>query len=278
MIYIGTTGWSYNHWRGKFYPRVRTDSFNELEYYSYFSRLNEINTTFYRIPSEFMVRQWYHYTPDDFIFAAKLIRDITHTSHRNLNIEILRKFFLRMKGLEDKFQIVVIQFPPRFQRTKDNFNYLHRLLEQCRSMFSKHVVVEFRNQSWITSEVLDLVKELSVPIIDTPFLELPSEFQSISPSCYYVRLLGDRELIPDAKLGKLHLNKTKELKYWSEKFIRLKSNFESIFIVINNRFSGYAINDAISIREILSKSNIATVGFEKHNIYIRGQLALDDFL
>ena len=225
-----------------------------------------------------MVRQWYHYTPDDFIFAAKLVRELTHAFHPKLKLNTLRNYYSRMKGLEDKFQTTVIQFPPHFRQTNDNLIYVKRLLSECRSMFSKNIVVEFRNQSWFSSELEDILRELSIPLIETPFLQLPEQFRQISSKCYYIRLLGDRSLIPDNKLGKLHLNKTAELIKWSEKLINLNPNFQTIFIVINNRFSGYAINDAITIREKLSENKIEAIGFEKSSKYSRGQLGLDDFL
>ena len=106
MIFLGTAGWAYNHWRGPFYPSTVV---SELEFYAQFSPLNEVNSTFYRIPNETMVRRWYHYTPDDFIFSAKLTRDITHSRNKQVNFDLIRLFYKRLKqGLENKFKITYL--------------------------------------------------------------------------------------------------------------------------------------------------------------------------
>ena len=118
MIYLGCAGWSYQHWRGTFYPRSVE---NELTFYSNYSLLNEINTTFYRIPSESMINRWYHSTPDDFIFSAKLNREITHVSRPSLKSDKISMFFSRMQGLGNKLQSILIQFPPRFRKTKKTY-------------------------------------------------------------------------------------------------------------------------------------------------------------
>ncbi|MHA2305473.1 MAG: DUF72 domain-containing protein [Candidatus Hodarchaeales archaeon] len=281
MIYVGTTGWSYNHWRGKFYPKVRSDSFNELEFYAQHSKLNEINTTFYSIPTEFMVRRWYHYTPKDFIFAAKLPRDVTHVSQRNMSKnprDIIQKFFSRMVGLEEKFQICIIQFPPGFRKNETTYSYLEQILERCRSNFLGIIQVEFRNASWFTNELKDLLKKQEVGFVDTPIFKLKPELLIKTIPAYYIRLLGNRKAIPDKELGKVHLNKNEELESWVQKISVLSRSYNDIFVVINNRFSGFAINDAITLRYKLSQANIPVSGFYKTERYIRGQLRLEEFL
>ncbi len=281
MIYVGTTGWSYNHWRGKFYPKVKSDTFNELEFYAQHSKLNEINTTFYRIPTEFLVRRWYHYTPKDFIFAAKLPRDVTHVSQRNMSKnprDIIQKFFSRMAGLEDKFQICVIQFPSLFRKNETTHSYLEQILEYCRTNFVGIIQVEFRNKSWFSDEIKRILKKKDIGFVDTPIFNFKPELFIKTTPAYYIRLLGDRKAIPDKELGKVHLNKNEELESWVEKISVLTRSYNDIFVVINNRFSGFAINDAIRLRYKLSQANIPVSGFNKTEKYIRGQLRLEEFL
>jgi len=281
MIYIGTTGWSYSHWRGKFYPKTKTDSFNELEFYASHASINEINTTFYRIPTEFMVRRWYHYTPKDFKFAAKLPREITHSSPREglkRYAKLIPKFFSRMASLEDKFQITVIQFPPRFKKNEYTLDYLNRILDLCKSNFPNMITVEFRNKTWFINEIKKILQEKDISFVDTPIFNLRSEFQIKTLPYYYIRLLGDRKEILDKELGKVHLDKSEELDSWIQKISSLIKAYRDIFIVINNRFSGFAINDAITLKHKLSQSNIPVSGFSNTERYIRGQLRLADFL
>lgn len=275
MIYLGTAGWSYPHWRGTFYPR---NVENELEYYSNHSLLNEINTTFYRIPSETMVQRWYRRTPANFIFSAKLIREVTHVSRPIFKPEKMRQFFVQMQGLEEKFKVLLIQFPPSFRNTSDTRSFLIQVLDKCSKHFTGQIVLEIRNKSWFTEDIRDLIYEKRIVLAETTTLSISGEYHNKNVPNYYIRLLGDRRIIPDNKLGKFFLEKSEERQTWAQKIIQLSSMYETIFVLINNRFSGYAINDAIALRKILAKKSIPTQGFENSEKYINRQMTLGEFL
>ncbi|MFX0013779.1 MAG: DUF72 domain-containing protein [Promethearchaeota archaeon] len=274
MIYIGTAGWSYTHWRGTFYPRSVK---NELEFYSHYSLLNEINTTFYRIPSASMIERWYRSTPDEFIFSAKLIREITHDLNLKLNSEIITKFFSRMEDLRDKLKVILIQFPPRFRKTSETLSFLIQLLKKCSILFSGQLVLEIRDKSWFTEDVKDLLTDWAVTLAETTILEIPVEYQNKDVPLHYIRLLGDRLVIPDEQLGKFFLDKKNERIEWTRRLVELNKMYDTIFVLINNRFSGYAINDAIALHKILTKENILVNGFEKTKTYLKRQMSLKDF-
>ncbi|MFX0150539.1 MAG: DUF72 domain-containing protein [Candidatus Hodarchaeota archaeon] len=272
MIHLGTAGWNYKHWRGVFYPR---DVENELEFYSKHSKFNEVNNTFYRIPSESMIRIWYHYTPDDFIFCAKLNREITHSN--KFKLEIIKLYFSRMNSLEQKLQSVLIQFPPRFKRTPESYHLLTQILEECANQYSGQLVLELRNKSWFSEELKDLLQERNIVLADTTNLSIAPEFYNLSTSTYYIRLLGDRKQIPDEMLGRIQLDKKVELNEWTQKLISLNSQYQQIFVVINNRFSGYAINDAIELQRHLNKENINVQGFENQYGHVTRHMSLSEF-
>ncbi len=274
MIYLGTAGWSYAHWRGSFYPRQVG---NELEFYSHYSLLNEINTTFYHIPSESMVRRWYHVTPDDFIFSAKLIREVTHVSRPTFKPHKITRFFSRMQNLEEKLKLVLIQFPPRFRKTTETISFLSQVLDICASLFSGSIVLELRDNSWFSDDFKDILVEKAITLADTTTLRIPQEFQNQDVPLYYIRLLGDRMIIPDEKLGKFFLDKKKERTDWARKLTELSNIYDNVYVLINNRFSGYAINDAIAIRRILATENIKAKGFEQADKYVERQMSLKEF-
>ncbi|MHA2225731.1 MAG: DUF72 domain-containing protein [Candidatus Hodarchaeales archaeon] len=274
MIFLGTAGWSYAHWRGVFYPRGVK---NELEFYSKHSLLNEINSTFYRIPSKSTVSKWYYSTPENFNFSVKLIRDITHSLKNKFNQDKVIAFFSHMKLLEEKLQAILIQFPPRFKNTPGNLHFLLQLLSECLSRFSGRFVVEFRDESWFNDEVRALLQDRSVSVVDTTTLGIPEKQRITSSDLYYIRFLGDREIIPDEKLGQIYLNKTEERQLWIRKLIHLNSLYETIFVVINNRFSGYAINDAVTLQKVLTKEKIEVNGFEKSESFVKRQMTLSKF-
>ena len=233
--------------------------------------------TFYRIPSESMINRWYHSTPDNFIFSAKLIREITHVSRPTFKAEKISVFFSQMQGLREKLRSILVQFPPSFRKTKETFPFLIQILEKCSDLFSGQIVLEIRNESWFTDDVKDRLNDLAIPFAETTTLSIPEEYQNENIPLYYIRLLGNRQLIPDEKLGKFFLDKKEERRIWGQKLVELSKRYDTIFVLINNRFSGYAINDAISLWKILTKENVLTKGFEQEDMYIERQMSLKEF-
>ena len=275
MIYLGTAGWAYNHWRGSFYP---SNVASELEFYAQFSPLNEVNSTFYRIPNETMVRRWYHYTPDDFIFSAKLTRDITHPHNKKVKLDLIRLFYKRLKqGLENKFKITLVQFPPRLKYSPESLKFLSTILNECRKYFDGGIVVEIRDDSWITPEFKDLLENQQIALAQTTRAPYPQEYLSSNRTFHYIRLLGDRKTIPNEKLGKVFLDKKDDLTQWITTITHLNSIYDTIFVLINNRFSGYAINDAITLNKALTTEKIDVRGFDQSDKYMKRQMSLEEF-
>jgi uncharacterized protein YecE (DUF72 family) len=75
--YIGCSGWSYTSWKGPFYP-PNLENPDWLRFYSQVFDYVEIDSSFYRIPNQFMVKNWVKRTPDNFRFTAKFPKVITH--------------------------------------------------------------------------------------------------------------------------------------------------------------------------------------------------------
>jgi uncharacterized protein YecE (DUF72 family) len=275
MIFLGTAGWAYNHWRGPFYP---SNIVSELEFYAQFSSLNEVNSTFYRIPNETMVRRWYHYTPDDFIFSAKLTRDITHSRNKKVNLDLIKLFYIRLKqGLENKFKITLVQFPQSLKYSPNSFKFISTILNECRKYFDGGIVVEIRDDSWITPEFNDFLENQQIALAHTTRVPYPEDYLSSRRSFHYIRLLGDRKLIPNEKLGRVFLDKKNELSQWITTLIHLDSIYDTIFVLINNRFSGYAVNDAITLNKALTHEKIDVRGFEQSDKYMKRQMSLEEF-
>ena len=106
-ILIGTSGWSYDEWIGPFYPRgLRKKDF--LAFYSQVYYTNEINTTFYNIPSKNIVEKWAKKTPSDFIFSVKVPKVITHEAKLEVNKcrDVLDYFLATMQPLIDSKKIL----------------------------------------------------------------------------------------------------------------------------------------------------------------------------
>jgi len=112
--YIGCSGWSYTSWQGPFYPS-NIENKLWLPYYSQVFNYVEIDSTFYRIPSEFMVSSWNRRTPENFRFTVKFPKVITHEKRfKNVEKE-LSLFYETIEPLRDKILALLIQLPPPYQ-------------------------------------------------------------------------------------------------------------------------------------------------------------------
>ena len=148
---IGTSGFSYRWWWGKFYPReVKPPQW--LEYYARHFDTVELNATFYRLPEPERFHGWAARVPDDFLFAVKASRVITHLRRLWDCAEPLRNFFDAVSHLGDRLGPVLYQLPPglKLDRTR-----LQAFLKQLPEGFTH--VFEFRHESWFTQEIFDLL-------------------------------------------------------------------------------------------------------------------------
>ena len=128
-IKIGCTGWSYSGWSGTFYTRNLKSS-NWLQYYSKIFDITEINSTFYRIPSQEIVRRWDVDTPRHFRFTAKFPSIITHEKRlKAVNSEVY-SFLASLSPIHEKITALVLQLPPSlsFEEAKPRLSELFEML------------------------------------------------------------------------------------------------------------------------------------------------------
>jgi uncharacterized protein YecE (DUF72 family) len=150
-IHVGTSGWSYGHWKGPFYPdRLPAKRF--LSHYAGIFRTVEINSSFYGLPEATTFASWRETVPRGFVFALKASRFITHMKRlRGAEAEdALDRFLKRADALEDALGPVLFQTPPRLERDAALLEDFLRLLPSG-YMFA----FEFRNPSWFDSRVYE---------------------------------------------------------------------------------------------------------------------------
>src|SRR5207244_413101 len=112
-IRIGACAWSFDEWRGAFYPPDLPDS-RWLEFYARYFPAVEIDSTFYRAPGDDSVRRWIEMTPTAFRFACKLPREISHVCRLRDCSADLNAFLRAIEALAPKLQVILIQLPPSF--------------------------------------------------------------------------------------------------------------------------------------------------------------------
>ncbi len=127
-IRIGACAWSFEDWRGAFYPPDVPDS-QWLEFYARYFPAVEVDSTFYGPPAENTVRRWIEMTPAGFRFACKLPREITHTRRLRECSAELNSFLRALEPLAPKLQVILIQLPPSLA-PKDGKPALRKFLEQ----------------------------------------------------------------------------------------------------------------------------------------------------
>ena len=152
MLAIGTSGWQYRDWRPGLYPEKLPQRL-WLEHFAKAFQVVEVNNAFYRLPERSTFQQWRDRTPDDFRFAVKMSRYLTHIKRLKDPAEPVDRFISRAEALGDKLGPVLIQLPPTLRVDVV-------ALDETLGRFPPHVrvAVEPRHDSWWTDEVRDVLK------------------------------------------------------------------------------------------------------------------------
>lgn len=162
-IHVGTSGYAYKEWKGKFYPEKISPK-EMLRFYSERLTTVEINNTFYHMPAESVLRSWAEQVGNDFIFALKAPQVITHLKQLRNVSEESDYLFRTLSALDRKLGPVLFQFPKNFHADRPALKDFLALIPGTISC-----AFEFRSPSWLDGEILDLLRErgCSLCIADT---------------------------------------------------------------------------------------------------------------
>ena len=241
LIHIGTSGWHYKHWLGAFYPANFAEK-NYLKYYSEHFCTVEVNNSFYHLPQENTIIQWKDTVPEDFVFAVKASRFITHMKKLIDPEKSIALFFERIKSFDNKLGPILFQLPPRFGFNQERLKAFLRSLPE-----GYKYVLEFRDPSWFNSQAYDLMKEYNVAfcIYKLGNFQSPEE---ITSDFIYVRYHGS------VALGAGLYNKEEISRFANDIRGYLKQGKE-VFAYFNNDQAGFAVQNAIELKQILNNSD-----------------------
>ncbi len=181
-LYVGTSGFSYKEWKGKFYPADLPAS-EWLRFYAARFRTVEINNTFYRMPKKEVLSSWAEQVPEGFRFVVKAPRRITHLK-RLKDVEAEAGFlFDNLRALGSRLGPVLVQLPPNLP--KDTVR-LDAFLAAVPEGFS--LAFEFRNPSWHSPDVLDRLRARDFALAAVDDEELPDPPIVPTASWGYLRL------------------------------------------------------------------------------------------
>lgn len=284
-VLIGTSGWGYDEWVGPFYPKsLNTEDF--LVYYSNIFYTNEINTTFYNIPSRRVVDNWINKTPENFLFSVKIPKIITHKNKLDLSkcSDELNYFLKVTKPLIESKKLIsyLIQLPPSFKKD-GHFGYLKDFVKNWpgeREKEGYYLVIEFRHDSWLEDEVFSYLKNNSLTYCAVIEPLLPPRMDVTNPKFSYIRFHGYGK-----KIWFNYFFKEEEIKKWAIPIRDVIKKSEKVGIYFNNHFSGYAAKNSLMMMgelEIKPRNDPKTLKIldvkKKSRTELKGQTSLDKFI
>ncbi len=263
QLYIGCSGWSYSSWQGPFYPS-NLDNKHWLSYYSQVFNYVEVDSTFYRIPNEFMVKNWARKTPADFRFTAKFPKVITHDKKFKDVGKELTLFYDAMKPLKDKLLALIIQFPPYLKITEGL-----EALKQYDFFFddSFRYAVEVRHPSWFSDLAYNFFSNNNICMVWNQLDKIQSP-PVVTTDFVYLRLIGDRS-IKDDEFGKIQKDREQEMRYWSDRFRATEENEKNVnvgIVAANNHYAGFGAATANMFRVMIGLSSVEW-GMQKEVAY-----------
>jgi len=236
-IHIGTSGWNYDHWKGKFYPPDLPVS-EEFEYYSKTFGTVELNNTFYRLPEKETFLKWRKNSPVGFIFSVKAPRFITHMKKLKDPVETTHDFLQNIQGLGPTLGPVLFQLPPLWNANTE------RLLEFMLTLPRKfRYVFEFRSHSWYDESIYRLLEKYNCAFC---IYHLAGHLSPIKVTAdfVYVRLHGPG--------NKYQGNYTEgELRQWSDLCLHWSNKGKDVFVYFDNDQNAYAAKNALSLKRYI---------------------------
>ncbi|HEY3060968.1 MAG TPA: DUF72 domain-containing protein [Chloroflexota bacterium] len=199
---IGTSGWSYKHWENVFYPR-EVPAAEHLEFFAQHFSTVEINYSYYQLPPRKTFGLWLRNSPDDFVFAVKASRYLTHMKKLKDPEEPLRRLLHNAGGLDEKLGPLLFQFPRTW---RVNLERLSEFLAALDAYRRQRFTFEFRHQSWLVSDVYALLREHNAALCLPVGWQIPLDIE-LTADWTYLRFHGgahsiaftDAELRPWAK-------------------------------------------------------------------------------
>jgi uncharacterized protein YecE (DUF72 family) len=237
-IRIGTSGWHYKHWIGTFYP-PKTPAPKMLPFYLERFDTVELNNSFYHLPKKSALDCWRDSTPSSFVFAAKGSRFLTHMKKLRDSEQGLKRFLDCIEILGEKLGPILFQLPPHWELDFERLRgFLNLLPPYHRYAF------EFRNATWNTSSVLDLLAHHKVAYCAFHLAGEHSPLE-VTADFAYIRLHG-----PGGKYQGSYDDPA--LQTWAERIRNWRSHLSAVYVYFDNDEAGYAPRDALRLKQMVS--------------------------
>jgi uncharacterized protein YecE (DUF72 family) len=235
---IGCSGWNYQHWRERVYPKGLPPR-RWLEHYATLFDTVEVNATFYRLPTTNAVAGWVEGSPADFRFAVKASRYLTHIKRLTDLDRGVELFYERIEPLlrSPKMGPVLWQLPPNFRRDDARLATALERLPPGRHAF------EFREGSWFVPEVYELLRAHGAALVIGHNPARPFQSLELTADWTFVRFhYGAR--------GRNGNYSHRELEEWAERLEGWRARGD-VYAYFNNDWEGYAVENGRWLRRRL---------------------------
>jgi uncharacterized protein YecE (DUF72 family) len=254
-ILVGTSGYSYDDWRGAFYP-LQFPRGDMLAYYAREFRYTEVNSTYYALPGQQLMASLAERTPPGFVFTVKAFKSLTHERKGEAAVDA-GKFRFSLAPLVEagKLGAVLLQFPYSFRCSQENRSYLARLGELLEGL---PLAAEFRHAGWEREAVWEFLKDLNMAYVavDEPRLKgLVGASTALTAGFGYVRFHGRNAgswwQHEQAHERYDYLYQESELEEWAPRIRDLARGADRLFLTFNNHYKGQSITNARMMQRLL---------------------------
>ena len=240
-LFIGTSGFYYNHWVGRFYPEDLSKS-KWLTFFSYKFPSVEINSSFYHLPRGKTLLSWYKKTSEGFKFSLKASKYITHTKRLKDVDDELQEFIFLARILKEKLGVILFQLPGSLKYDIELLTNFINLLPE-----GERYAIEFRDRSWFREDVYELLNTHNIALCNISSPKIRKLFE-VTASFLYIRFHGIRRWYD--------YNYTKEdLLPWA---LFIKQNLDrgrDVYAYFNNDTSGYAVENVCLLKKLIEEES-----------------------
>jgi uncharacterized protein YecE (DUF72 family) len=242
-LLIGTSGWTYASWKGPFYPKD-LPSQDYLRFYAAEFPTTEVNYSFYHLPKPSTYERWRTLVPDEFVFAVKASRFITHIKRLHDVTDAWKTFIDNASVLGPHLGPILFQFPPSFRVNRGTLAGFLKMAERRVPQHSPlRLVCEFRHDSWFTEETYRLLQRHGIALCIADGSKYPRR-DVITADFAYIRYHGRDKMFASDYTDK-------ELSEEAAQIRRYRRQGLDVYVYFNNDALGYAVKNARSLKAVL---------------------------
>jgi uncharacterized protein YecE (DUF72 family) len=243
-LHIGTSGWVYRSWKGPFYPDT-LPSRRYLAFYAQEFRTTEINSSFYHLPRSTTFTNWAQQVPEDFIFAVKASRFLTHIKRLLDPEEPWQRFIDSAVNLGGRLGPILLQFPPNFKINTSRLEAFFKVAKAVKVRPSPlKLVCEFRHESWFSDEVYRLLNRYEVAWCIADGAKY-SRKDLVTTDFVYIRYHGRSKMFASNYSKAVLLEEARLIKQYLHDGL-------DVFVYFNNDAKGYAVRNARLLKRLLT--------------------------